>query len=281
MQAIFKDRKLIIATKHHKEMVIAPILTEALGVDCSVPDNFDTDLLGTFSGEIERKSDPISTVRQKCLMAMEQNNCDLGLASEGSFGAHPTVYFATANEELLIFIDKKNNLEVIVREISTATNFNAKEIQNTRDLLDFADKAYFPSHSLILRKSKDENLDIIKGISDKESLLKAYSYLFEKYGTVYVETDMRAMYNPMRMAVIEGAAKKLVEKINSLCPSCQTPGFDITDFKEGLECSLCYMPTQSIKSLIYSCQHCKYTKEEMYPKNKTSEDPMYCDFCNP
>ena len=138
MQDIFKNRKLIIATKHQKERVIAPILTEALGVECFVPDNFDTDLLGTFSGEIERKSDPVSTLRQKCLMAMEMYNCDLGLASEGSFGAHPTVYFATADDELLIFIDKKNNLEIIVREISTVTNFNAREIENTRQLIDFA-----------------------------------------------------------------------------------------------------------------------------------------------
>ena len=281
MQDIFKNRKLIIATKHQKERVIAPILTEALGVECFVPDNFDTDLLGTFSGEIERKSDPISTVRQKCLMAMEMYNCDLGLASEGSFGAHPTVYFAAADDELLIFIDKKNNLEIIVREISTVTNFNAREIENTRQLIDFADKVHFPSHSLILRKSKDENLDIVKGISDNVSLLNAYRILFEKHGSVYVETDMRAMYNPMRMAVIETTAKKLVEKINSLCPSCQTPGFDITDFKEGLECSLCYMPTRSIKSVIYSCQHCSFSKEELHPKNKTLEDPMFCDFCNP
>jgi hypothetical protein len=56
-----------------------------LGVICFVNENFDTDLLGTFTGEIERKLDPIATARQKCLLAMKLSNCDLGVASEGSF----------------------------------------------------------------------------------------------------------------------------------------------------------------------------------------------------
>jgi hypothetical protein len=47
--------------------------------------------------------------------------------------------------------------------------------------------------------------------------------------TTYVETDMRAMYNPSRMTVIQNATKKLVEKINSCCPNCNIPGFGITD----------------------------------------------------
>jgi hypothetical protein len=278
---MFKDRKLIIATKHHKESVISPIFENEFGVKCFVPEDFDTDHFGTFSGEIERKLDPLSTLRQKCLRAMEIYNCDLGIASEGSFGAHPSVYFALANEELLIFVDKKNNLEIIVREISSATNFNGKDIENERDLLNFAEKVNFPSHGIMLRKAKDEFTNIIKGICDRQTLLHAYKELYEKYGKVYAETDMRALYNPMRMSVIESAAIKLKDKIKSCCPVCNVAGFAVTDYRTGLECSLCSMPTQSIKSLIYSCQHCNYCKEEFYPKNKTAEDPMFCDFCNP
>ena len=115
---IFKGRKLLIATKHEKEKVIAPILEKELGVKCFVVKNFDTDKLGTFTGEIDRIDDPITTVRNKCIMAMELMNCDLAIASEGSFGAHPTIYFVPADDEFLIFIDKKNGLEIIAREIS-------------------------------------------------------------------------------------------------------------------------------------------------------------------
>lgn len=278
---MFKDRKLVIATKHKKELVIAPVFESAFGLKCFVPEDFDTDQFGTFSSEIERKLDAFSTLRQKCLLAMELTNCDLGIASEGSFGADPNVYFAVANEELMIFIDKKNYLEIVVREVSSATNFNAKEIKNLRDLLEFASKVNFPSHGIILRRSKDDIFDLIKGIHEEEKLIQAYSELFEKHGSVYAETDMRAMHNPMRMAVIERACIKLKEKIESLCPSCKMPGYSVSDYSTGLECSLCYMPTQSVKSLIYSCLHCNFSSEILYPNNKTHEDPNYCNYCNP
>jgi hypothetical protein len=90
----FEGRQLLIATKHNKERVIAPLFEKALGVTCIVPDNFDTDLLGTFSGEVEREQDPLSTARRKCLLAMQQANCDLAIASEGSFGPHPSLFLS-------------------------------------------------------------------------------------------------------------------------------------------------------------------------------------------
>jgi hypothetical protein len=43
------------------------LLEQNLGVICFVNENFDTDLLGTFTGEIERKLDPIATARQNAL----------------------------------------------------------------------------------------------------------------------------------------------------------------------------------------------------------------------
>ena len=278
---MFQNRKIIIATKHQKEQVIAPILEKELGVSCFTDETFDTDALGTFTGEVERKLDPISTARDKCLRAMKANNCNLGIASEGSFGPHPSMFFISADDEFLIFIDTKNNLEVIVRELSTSTNFNGRQIQTQKELFEFAEQVGFPAHGLILRKSKDENTDIHKGITESEILQKSFNYFFSKYNSVYAETDMRAMYNPTRMSVIEQATQKIVQKIKSTCPQCQTPGFGITDTKKGLECSLCGSSTNSTLSYIYVCQHCKFTKEEMYPNKRKTEDPTYCDYCNP
>lgn len=278
---MFKGRRLIIATKHQKELVIAPLLEETLSVHCFTDPNFDTDALGTFSGEIERQQDPLSTARLKCLKAMELNQCDLGVASEGSFGSHPTIFFASADEEFLIFIDKKNDLEIVVKELSTETNFNGKEIHSENELLEFAEIAQFPSHALILKPSKTVTTDIIKGITQKTDLLKGFHSILKKHGSVFAETDMRAMYNPSRMEVIKTTAEKLVDKITSLCPECQTPGFGATDVKKGLPCSLCGFPTQSTLSLIYTCNKCNYTSEKLYPNEKETEDPMYCGFCNP
>ena len=278
---MFQSRKLIIATKHEKDKVIAPLLETALGVVGFVPENFDTDALGTFTGEVERTQDPVSTVRQKCLMAMDLAGCDLGIASEGSFGPHPSIFFVNADDELLIFIDRKNNLEIIVRELSTDTNFNGRELKSEDELLNFAETVRFPSHGIILRRSKESRDDIFKGINDLPRLKEVFKFLNHKYQFVYAETDMRAMYNPTRMKVIEAATRKLIDKINSLCPHCSMPGFGITAAERGLECSLCGSPTNSILSYLYVCGHCQHTKKEMYPHNKSAEDPMYCDFCNP
>jgi len=55
---VFENRKLIIATKHDKERVIAPLVNKYLGINKTFTTDFDTDSLGTFTGEIERKEDP-------------------------------------------------------------------------------------------------------------------------------------------------------------------------------------------------------------------------------
>jgi ribosomal protein L37E len=278
---MFEGRKLIIATKHQKEQVIAPLLEQALGVHCFTDETFDTDTLGTFTGEVERALDPIATVREKCLRAMRLNNYDLGIASEGSFGPHPSFFFVSADDEFLIFIDLANKVEVIVRELSTETNFNGKAVQTEAELLEFAQSVGFPSHGLILRNAQHGTAEMYKGIVDLEDLKTSFEQLQAKYPSVYVETDMRAMYNPSRMKVIQKAAEKLVARIKSTCPECHMPGFGITGAQQGLRCSLCGLPTNSIRSYSYQCQHCDFSQEDLYPEGKTSEDPMYCDNCNP
>ena len=278
---MFRGRTLLIATKHQKEKVIAPLMEGLLGVKCVVVHSFDTDELGTFTGEVERKDDPITTARKKCLMAMELNGCDLAIASEGSFGPHPFLFFVPADEELLIFIDKKNDLEILERELTTDTNFSGQEIKSENELSDFARKAKFPTHGLIIRKAKDDFTEIIKGITDWEQLRINFHRILEMFGVVYVETDMRALFNPSRMDTIKKTTQKLIEKINSCCPECKTPGFGITTVTKGLPCGECGFPTRSTLSHVYLCKKCAFTAEKMYPYEKCSEDPAYCDICNP
>ncbi len=278
---MFKGRNLVIATKHSKEEVIAPLLENELGVHCFADTKFDTDVLGTFSGEIERKLDPLSAVREKCLRVMDLNNVDLGIANEGSFGPHPSIYFVPADDEIVLFIDKKNNIEIISREISTDTNFKAQYIKSEKELMDFANKALFPSHALILRNAKEEQVEIHKGVQNQEKLISLFHLMMEKYGQVYVETDMRAMYNPSRMNVIEKATQKLIDKIKDTCPQCSFPGFDISDVQRGLPCSLCGSPTNTVLAYLKKCKSCGYESRILFPDQKTNEDPMYCDVCNP
>lgn len=278
---LFKNRKLVIATKHKKEAVVGPIFEKELGVICVVPKDFDTDKLGTFTGEIERKESPLATARKKCLLAMELENCDLGIASEGSFGPHPSIFMAHADDEILIFIDKKNNLEIIARELTLDTNFNATTVDSFHNLITLVKTVGFPEHAVILKNTEKEITSIVKGIQSWELLEDSYNKLSINNSQVIAETDMRAMFNPTRMKVIEKAAIKLIEKIKSTCPECYTPGFGIVNSKEGLPCEWCNSPTKSILSHIYQCQKCQFESEKMYPHDKRTEDPMYCDYCNP
>ena len=278
---MFEGRSLVIATMHKKELAIAPILELELGVKCVLPLELNTDLLGTFSGEIERKDNPIDTARNKCLVAMELTGLDLAIASEGSFGAHPTYFFAPAGDEFLLLLDKKNNIEIIARELTTKTNFNAAEITSYNELINFINKVSFPSHAVIVRKSKDDIQYLQKGINDLQQLIEVHQEYLDQFGSMYIETDMRAMNNPTRMDSIKEATIKLVKKIQSVCPNCSTPGFDVERVNLGLPCSLCGSPTNSTLSFTYRCKKCAFEKFEEYPHGKYSEDPMYCDRCNP
>jgi hypothetical protein len=178
-------------------------------------------------------------------------------------------------------MDTLNDIEIVVRVLSTETNFNACEIQSIDELKIFAEKAKFPSHALIMKKSRYDFSDIRKGISTWEAMSEQFNEMRIRHGSVFVETDMRAMCNPTRMSVIEKATQRLADKIKLVCPICNTPGLGITAVKEGLPCELCGKPTHSIISHIYECQKCEYSNEVRYPNQKETENPMYCNFCNP
>lgn len=277
----FKGRRLVIATKHKKEDIIGPLLEESLGVQCFVNAQFDSDQFGTFTGEIKRETNSLATARRKCIAAMELSNCDLGIASEGSFGPHPSIFLLNSDHEIVILMDKKNNLEVIAQEISADTNLAGKEIKNEGELKKFAKQLKFPSHGMILRDSIHSNHRLIKGISNDQDLKNAFKEIKKQFGSVYAESDMRALYNPSRMKAISIVTCELIKNLQSACPSCHTPGFVISDAKIGLPCSWCELPTNSVLSYIYTCQRCQYSKEQLYPNNKETEDPGYCNYCNP
>jgi hypothetical protein len=278
---MFRGRKLLIATRHGKEKVMAPLLRDALGVKCFTSDKVDSDMFGTFTGEVARIGNPVETLRNKCRHFMEKCGADLAIASEGSFGPHPHSMMLPADEEWVIFMDDHNGLEVMARTLSTATNFNGTYVDNFEDLIQFAFSVSFPTHALILRDKQEGNGEIVKGISDASSLAMFFERMKKKYDRVFVETDMRAMYNPMRMQVISEATAQLIQKIQQVCPSCSAPGYDVVNAEPGLPCEICGLPTRALLRLHYACKKCNHTSLALYPNQKKKEDPMYCDFCNP
>lgn len=277
---LFKGRTLVIATKHCKEQVAKPLFEAAWGVVCTTS-AIDTDVLGTFTGEIKRELPPLQAALQKCHMAIQQSGCTLAVASEGSFFSHPQIPFVAVNEEIVVLVDKENKLQISECCLSFDTNFCQAFIKSWDEMQDFANKVQFPSHAIILRVNPDSALNITKGITTWKALKTTFEELHLQYKKVYAETDMRAMHNPTRMLVIKTAVEKLIARVNSLCPVCSFPGFGTTSFKEGLPCELCGLPTQSILSFIQSCTHCGFQKELLYPKNKKYEKAQFCQHCNP
>ena len=275
MGSFFQDRSVMIATMHGKEEVLSEILA-SVGMEIVTSENLNTDQFGTFSGEIPRHDDSIVTLRKKCLLANQVTGIDLVVASEGSFGQHPFIPFISADEEFLMLKDFKTNFEIVVKELSTDTNFESRTISDSNELRLFAEKIGFPDHGLIL---KSENR-IEKGLRDNTHLEQIFNEMLikDRHGVV-VETDMRAMNNPTRMKVIGLAALKLKNAILSCCPKCRRPDFTVKDFVPGLPCEGCHMPTESVLLEILKCNHCGITEERM--SKKKFEDPMFCNYCNP
>ena len=63
--SIFFRCNFLIATSHKKEEAIGPVLRDRFQANIVVPEGFDTDSFGTFSGEIERADSPLDAARRK------------------------------------------------------------------------------------------------------------------------------------------------------------------------------------------------------------------------
>jgi len=278
-QQLFTNRVCVIGTMHHKERVIVPVLQQELGIKCIVPENFNTDIFGTFTREVERPGTQIAAARLKAQQALEVTGETLVIASEGSFTLHPSFPWIYVNREIVIFIDKQNQIEIIGEELSLETNFNYQVVKNMEEVNNFAIKVGFPEHGLII-KCGDK---IIKGINTEENLLKAVNYALQHShnNQIHIETDMRALYNPTRMRNIAKATHDLLNKINTPCPECSIPGFAIAEKIKGLPCQLCHLPTPSICAVIYQCHKCGFTQEKSSPDGREFAEPSECVNCNP
>ncbi len=281
-QQLFSNRVGILATMHQKEIVIAPLL-EQLGIKVIVPSDFNTDIFGTFTREIERAGTQIEAARLKAEKALALTGETLAIASEGTFCPHPSLPYVSSNREIVILLDKKNELEIIGEEFSLETNHNFQLIHNIEEAYNFATKVGFPEHGLIvISDSPKESGEIFKGIITDKQLEDAVNFALQNSSTkkVHIETDMRAMYNPTRMRNIEKATRNLLKKINNFCPNCGMPGFEITQRIKGLPCASCYTPTLLTRAVKYQCKKCDFSQEESFPDGKYA-DPGQCMYCNP
>jgi hypothetical protein len=280
--SFFKGRRAVLLTRHRKEQVIKTVLEEALDCDIIVEAGFDTDSFGTFTRQIDRPGSQIDTARLKAIKGMELTGIDIGLASEGSFAPHPLIPFLPWNLEIVLLLDKRENLEIFGEYAGSETNYSHMLIAGFPEAEDFALKAGFPEHWLVLRPDNDRHQSVIKAINTWEHLKDAVKWGLGKSttGKVFLETDMRAHANPTRMINIGKAAENLARKIKQKCPRCGTPGFSVVERKSGLPCEWCERPTEGIKALVFACRRCGFSKEETTPRNVKAPAGR-CQYCNP
>jgi hypothetical protein len=282
-QDFFQNRTGALATMHQKEKVIAPILKAALGVQMIVPQGLNTDEFGTFTRDIQRAGDQLNAARLKTDKAMALTGLSLAIASEGSFGSHPSLPFLACDRELVLLSDRHHDLEVVGQAISTETNYRHQQITNIEEALAFAQKIGFPTHGLVAMSDAKptQSSHIFKGITDEAHLLETVTWLLKKEGQAHLETDMRAMYNPTRMKVIAEATQDLIDQLMQCCPQCNYPGFTPAEYHPGLPCALCGSATQLILAVTRRCKKCYFSQVTNFPNGEKFADPAQCSYCNP
>ncbi len=281
-----RGRRVVIATMHGKEAAIAPVFEAKLGVEMITSDDLDTDAFGTFTGEIERRGAAVETAIRKARKGMAQTGAEAGVASEGSYGAHPVYHVIPGGSEIMTYVDDRLGIEVSESLIPERTNFNHCTVSMEDDLEDFLRRTGFPDHALIVRPNatQDEReLTIFKGLRSPAELRTAISESASRSpdGRALVETDMRAHLNPTRMAAIATLAEKLAARLSCACPRCAAPGFGQTGHVPGLPCGDCGGESTLVKHLIFGCARCDYSRTEARPDGLTLSSPAYCLYCNP
>jgi ribosomal protein L37E len=280
----FAGRTLGVATLHGKEQVIGPPLLRCLSLaGVQAIEGVDTDRFGAFSGEVQRTADPLTTARLKAQHGAEVSGLDLVIASEGSFGPYPPAPFVPCDEEHLVLFDARTGTFFDHRHVSLTTVFGGELCATLGTVRGFAERMHFPEHQLVVRgKERWEPGDLqVKGIADHERLFEVAGKLIADRGSCWVETDMRAMANPTRMAVIAETAERFAKELATCCPRCGEAWFRITSARSGLPCMACGMPTQGVRSYVRTCQGCGHEGHDPRPDGRTTEDPMYCGNCNP
>lgn len=265
-------------TKHDKVRLIAPHFHNLLQVQIEEI-NLDTDVLGTFSGEIERVGNSLETAIKKAKLGIQATGNPYAIASEGSITADPFVPFITADIETLLFIDEE--LDITVHETVISNEIIAATTTTLKNNLDeFLKRADFPNHALIVKPNVGNGA--IKGIREIRELEKAITQARDQSadGEAIIESDLRAMCSPSRQENISKVALKLAQRLCNTCPDCQTPGWGLQSYTRGVECSECgEFAENALKQEVLGCVKCEYTKPGAVI-NVTIE-PSRCMSCNP
>lgn len=272
-------KKIALATKHGKLAQIAPAFD-------SLPDwqvelvEIDTDVYGTFSGEVPRLLSPRDAAIEKAKAGARAAGFDYGIASEGTIGQHPQIPWINSDFEVLAFVDIKNDFAVVETLVSAEIQAFASQVTSESNLDELISKLDLPSHAANVIITTGDQRRYVKAIHQPEELRRVVAEALEQSANVEVENDFRAMSSPSRQANIRAVAEKLAARIDSKCPACNQIGWGKVGYEYGLPCSVCLEVVQSVPhSEKLACVACDYS--ELRSLGRDSVDPARCEHCNP
>ncbi len=274
----YNSRLVVMPTKHDKAKLVTQYFDDILSM-CVQEVLVDTDVFGTFTGEIERVGTPLETAIKKARAGIETTGNPFAIASEGSVGPDPVFGLINANIETMVFVD--DELDIQVHETLKSNEITAFTTTTLKmDLGVFLKKADFPNHALIVKPH--HGIGAIKGVRDLVGLEEAIrkSRDASSDGEAIIESDLRAMCSPSRQKNISAVALKLAHRLSTTCPDCQTPGWGLKSYIRGVECSECgEFSEDAISREIMGCFKCEYTA--LGAVINVTLDPSRCMSCNP
>lgn len=245
----------------------------------------DTDKLGTFTGEISR----IGTMREvaiaKARLGIGATGIPIGIASEGSYGPHPSIPFISCGIELMLLVDTERDIIVTEQLVDLAPIYDHIITADIAGLTEFLKRIHFPDHAVIARSNipKHATTLIHKGLRTSEALATAIADCFASSSDrrALVQTDMRAHMNSTRMAVLGRLAVMLTDRLATLCPACGSPGYGQIHVETGLPCEWCGSPTAMVRHQNFGCVVCDHLEKRPRSDGLTRADPGHCLECNP
>lgn len=274
-----QDLSACLVTKHNKVEYVSPILTDTFNWQLNGYEQFDTDMLGTFSGESERTLTALECAVYKAEKALKLSNDDIGLGSEGSFNPDP-YGMVTINQELLACVHREKGV-LAIGLATRPVNVRTWTLSNTDNGVLEEIINSLPAHQALIIRSIDLHEDVYKGLMSREQIEDAFSALSQNKTLSNIEVcyDLRAMHCPERQVTIKLAAENLVERLRSSCPQCGEVDFFPEQRVPGLPCETCHLPTQMTKAYKSTCKHCNFESET--PIEQSHAETVNCGFCNP
>jgi hypothetical protein len=281
----YAGQRAVLATMHGKEAAISAVLFDRLGLVVGTAQNLDTDVLGTFTGEVPRTGTIRETAIAKARLGMASTGLPVGIASEGSYGPHPYFPLVAGGIELMVLVDDVREIVVSEYLIEDSPVFDHVFAHPNDELGAFLDRTGFPDHALIVKAAEAgvAGGPVYKGLRGKKALALAISQCAEhsRDGRALIQTDMRAHMNPTRMATLRRLAAIFAERVATPCPACAMPGYGLVDVETGLPCEACGTPSIMVRHQVFGCVACEHRERRPRIDRRSHADPGHCPICNP